>query len=342
MQTILCVEDEIDLRADIREELEGAGYRVLEAANGKEALAVLEGEVPDLVLCDITMPQMSGLEVLARVRENPQLADLPFVFLTALAGRGDLLAGKAAGVDDYLTKPIDYDLMLITIAARLSQVARIKAHVAPVEPAAVDDTIRLALSGANEALNRLAVGVFLLDSERKVVFRNRRADELLDEADGVSLSFENFLRGEKPQQTQALREAVDRAMERGGERDGSQAVALTRNSGRRSLVAICCPLGRGPVQKGMAAVGVFVTDPERRLSSVAEAVAQLYGLSPAETRIALALSRGLRLDEIADEFGISRNTVGYTMKNLFRKTETDRQADLISLFIASPVAPDLD
>jgi len=344
MQTILCVEDEIDLRADIREELEAAGYRVLEAANGKEALAALDAEVPDLVLCDITMPQMSGLEVLARVRENAQLADLPFIFLTALAGRSDLLAGKAAGVDDYLTKPIDYDLMLITIAARLSQVARIKAHLAPAEPAVADESIRLALSGANEALNRLAVGVFLLDSERKVVFRNRRGEELLEEADGLSLSLENFLRGEKPQQTQALRDAVDRAMEKGsaGARDGSQAVALTRHSGKRSLVAICCPLSRGPAQPGTAAVGVFVTDPERRLSSVAEAVAHLYGLSPAETRIALALSRGLRLDEIADEFGISRNTVSYTMKNLFRKTETDRQADLISLFIASPVAPDLD
>ena len=104
------------------------------------------------------------------------------------------------------------------------------------------------------------------------------------------------------------------------------------------MFAVACPLGRGPAKPGEPVVGLYVTDPERRLSAAAEAVAQLYGLSPAETRLALALARGLRLDEIADEFGISRNTVSYTMKNLFRKTETDRQADLISLFIASPVA----
>lgn len=84
-------------------------------------------------------------------------------------------------------------------------------------------------------------------------------------------------------------------------------------------------------------VSLFATDPEWRSSDAAEAVAQLYGLSPAETRLALALVRSLRLDEIAEEFGLSRNTVTYTLKNLFRKTETDRQADMISLFIANSV-----
>jgi len=59
---------------------------------------------------------------------------------------------------------------------------------------------------------------------------------------------------------------------------------------------------------------------------------------PRETRLALALVRGLRLDEIADEFGLSRHPVSYTLKNLFRKTETDRQADLISLFLSNVVS----
>src|SRR5690606_7677495 len=141
----------------------------------------------------------------------------------------------------------------------------------------------------------------------------------------------------KPQQTQALRDIVDAAIARAasGTRQATEAVALTRSSGRRSLFAVACPLGRGPASPGEPMVGLFVTDPERRLSAAAEAVAHRYALPPAETRLALALARGLRLEEIADEFGISRNTVSYTMKNLFRKTDTDRQADLISLFIAS-------
>jgi DNA-binding response OmpR family regulator/DNA-binding CsgD family transcriptional regulator len=342
--TILCVEDEADLRSDICEELEAAGYTVIQSGNGREALELIGQSRPDLVLCDITMPYMSGIDLLHRVREQSGLGDLPFIFLTALAGRRDVIAGKAAGVDDYLTKPIDFDLMLITIAARLDQVARIKGVAALRQDTTANESIRSALMGANEALNRVAVGVFLLDEQRKVLFRNKRAEELLNEADGISLSREGLLRGEKPQQTQALRDIVDAAIARAASsiRQATEAVALTRSSGRRSLFAVACPLGRGPVSPGGAVVGLFVTDPERRLSAAAEAVAQLYGLSPAETRLALALARGLRLEEIADEFGISRNTVSYTMKNLFRKTDTDRQADLISLFIASPVALESD
>ncbi|SMQ72907.1 DNA-binding response regulator, OmpR family, contains REC and winged-helix (wHTH) domain [Devosia lucknowensis] len=335
---ILCVEDEADLRSDICEELVAAGYDVDEAGNGQEALERLRAGSYDLVLCDITMPRMSGLDLLRAVREEPGQGDLPFIFLTALAGRQDIIAGKQAGVDDYLTKPIDFDLMLITIAARLDQVARIKGTASRDEDAS--NTLRAALLGADEALNRIAVGVFLIDIERKVLFRNRRADELLDEADGLSLSREGLLRGEKPAQTQALRDIVDTAIARVGSssRQGSEAVALSRESGRRSLIAVACPLGRGPAKAGEPAVGLFVTDPEWRSSDAAETVAQLYGLSPAETRLALALVRGLRLDEIAEEFGLSRNTVSYTLKNLFRKTETDRQADLISLFMSNPLA----
>ncbi len=335
---ILCVEDEADLRSDICEELVAAGYEVDEAGNGQDALGNLRTRRYDLVLCDITMPRMSGLELLRHVRQEPGLGDLPFIFLTALASRQDIIAGKQAGVDDYLTKPIDFDVMLITIAARLDQVARIKGTMSGNDSSA--QGLPKALMGADEALNRIAVGVFLIDAERKVLFRNRRADDLIAEADGLSLSREGLLRGEKPAQTQALRDIIDMAVARvaNGERQSSDAVALTRDSGKRPLIAVACPLGRGPAATGEPAVGLFVTDPEWRSSDAAEAVAQLYGLSPAETRLALALVRGLRLDEIAEEFGLSRNTVSYTLKNLFRKTETDRQADLISLFLSNPVA----
>lgn len=327
------------MRSDICEELVAAGYDVDEVSNGQEALDLLRERHFDLVLCDITMPRMTGLELLRRVRNEPKLGDLPFIFLTALAGRQDIIAGKQAGVDDYLTKPIDFDLMLISVAARLDQVARIRG-TKPQTDAAEGQSLRAALLGADEALNRVAVGVFLLDIDRRVLFRNQRADELLAEADGISLSREDLLRGEKPQQTQALRDIIDSAIARlgTGNRQSSDAVALARSSGKRPLIAVACPLGKGPAAAGDPVVGLFVTDPEWRSSDAAQAIAQLYGLSPAETRLALALVRGLRLDEIAEEFGLSRNTVSYTLKNLFRKTETDRQADLISLFISNPVA----
>jgi DNA-binding response OmpR family regulator len=124
--TILCIEDENDLRSDIVEELTDAGYTARQAANGIEAVKLLERERPDLVLCDITMPGLSGYGVLRAMREKGSLADVPFIFITALGDRNDLLVGKQAGANDYLVKPLDYDLLLATVAARLNQVDRVR------------------------------------------------------------------------------------------------------------------------------------------------------------------------------------------------------------------------
>lgn len=125
-RTILCIEDEVDLRSDIVEELDAAGYRVVEAGNGREALLKLETVRPDVILCDITMPELGGYELMAKLRaERPDLAEVPFILLTALADRVEVLNGKNAGADDYLVKPVDYDDLLATIKSR--QIGR--AHV---------------------------------------------------------------------------------------------------------------------------------------------------------------------------------------------------------------------
>jgi DNA-binding response OmpR family regulator len=124
--TILCVEDEVMLLEDLKEELEDAGYRVLSAENGKAALDILGEQRPNLILCDMMMPQMDGAALLKEIRSNHRkLNDVPFIFLTAKATRDDLIEGKRLGVDDYLTKPVDYDLLLATVEASLAQIERI-------------------------------------------------------------------------------------------------------------------------------------------------------------------------------------------------------------------------
>ncbi|HTM79197.1 MAG TPA: response regulator, partial [Devosia sp.] len=124
---ILCVEDEVDLRRDIADELGEAGYVVIEASNGAEALQLLEAVRPDLILCDISMPGLNGYDVLrAAHAKGPDHAGIPFVFLSALADPREVVAGKRLGADDYLVKPIDYDLLLATVEARLRQIARIQ------------------------------------------------------------------------------------------------------------------------------------------------------------------------------------------------------------------------
>ena len=127
MTTILCIEDEVVLREDIAEELEDAGYDVHQAGDGNEGLEMILKLEPDLVICDITMPHMNGHELVKTLRENhPQCADTPFIFLSALADRHDILEGLNLGADDYLTKPIDFDLLLGKIKSSHRQVERMQ------------------------------------------------------------------------------------------------------------------------------------------------------------------------------------------------------------------------
>jgi len=125
MPSILCIEDEKDLREDVVDQLRETGYETYEASNGLEGLEIIRRVSPDLVLCDITMPKMNGYQLLEELRANyPEHAETPFVFLSALADRKDVISGKHLGADDYLTKPVDFGNLQSTIQARLGQVAR--------------------------------------------------------------------------------------------------------------------------------------------------------------------------------------------------------------------------
>ncbi len=127
MATILCIEDEKMVREDIVEELEDLGYNVLVADDGLDGLNMILEHKPDLVICDITMPRMDGFQLLGEIRKNYKLmADMPFIFLSALADDKHVLSGLKEGADNYLTKPVDFELLKATVEASLRQMERIK------------------------------------------------------------------------------------------------------------------------------------------------------------------------------------------------------------------------
>jgi len=122
---ILCIEDDRETAALIAEELVDRGYAVTVAHDGDEGLASILKTMPDLVLSDISMPVMSGFELLERLTGlAPRFSTMPFVFLTALTDRDNELKGRQLGADDYVTKPIDFDVLATIIAARLAGIAR--------------------------------------------------------------------------------------------------------------------------------------------------------------------------------------------------------------------------
>lgn len=200
---ILCVEDEDDLRRDIADELAEAGYDVVEASDGAAALALLETVRPDLILCDISMPGPNGYAVLQALQaRGADYADIPFIFLSALGDPREIVEGKRCGADDYLVKPIDYDLLLATVQARLRQIERLRAAL-----------------------------------------------------------------------------------------------------------------------------------PSRSTPPDSATLIAAFSLTPTEARIALALTEGRPLPQIASDFGISRTTAAFHMRNIFQKTGSSRQAELVSLLL---------
>jgi len=122
---ILIIEDDNETAALITEELRERGFIVNHAKNGKEGFATILKNTPDLVLCDINMPGMSGFEVLERLIElAPRFGNMPFIFLTAQTDRENELKGRKLGADDYVTKPVDFEVLGTIITARLTRVAR--------------------------------------------------------------------------------------------------------------------------------------------------------------------------------------------------------------------------
>lgn len=118
---ILIVDDNPDIIITTRRTLEKHGFAVQEALSGRQAIALLKDNLPKLIVLDVLMPGMNGLEVLSFIRKNPATAQLPVIMLTALSQDADVLAGFQSGVDYYLTKPCTMKQLLYSIGAVLGR-----------------------------------------------------------------------------------------------------------------------------------------------------------------------------------------------------------------------------
>ncbi|MBA3874500.1 MAG: response regulator [Anaerolineae bacterium] len=130
MVHVLLVEDNPDILANISMALEMNGYAVNQAANGQQALDFLNANptAPDIIVSDISMPYINGYELLAACQQHIEWSGIPFIFLTALGDRKDILAGKKLGADDYLVKPFRPDELVVAIENKLRRIDQIKAN----------------------------------------------------------------------------------------------------------------------------------------------------------------------------------------------------------------------
>lgn len=338
---LLCVEDEPDLREDLVEELTAAGYTVVSACDGEDALACLNSLVPDLILCDITMPGLDGYDLLRIVRETrPDLTTVPFIFLTAQAGTAQIVQGKLSGADDYLVKPINFDLMLATIACRMGQISRVQnkflsQRIAPVEPRSTPVPPK-GLRHAEQALDFITSGVLVVDQHGNVSVANQAARRLMRVDAQPTL---NDLAEISARDLQNLRKLVDTGLtaSRSGN-DYMDGLAMARGEAQPDLLTTVCSLSAdyrgGAIEP---AVAIFLSDMSSHAPAPTEALHALFGLTPTEAQIAWAFAEGKRSEEIATIFHISPTTVAFHKRNIFQKTRTHRQADLIAVMLSLPV-----
>ncbi len=128
MKSILVIEDNLEVRENIAEILELANYRVLTAANGKQGVEQAKRAIPDLIICDVMMPELDGYGVLHLLAKSDDTASIPFIFLTAKTEKSDIRKGMNLGADDYLTKPFDDVELLDAVEIRLRKHELIRAN----------------------------------------------------------------------------------------------------------------------------------------------------------------------------------------------------------------------
>lgn len=126
---LLIIEDQAPMRRNIALMLQMEGYVVCTAENGRIGLEVARKEKPDLILCDVMMPELDGYGVVQALREDAEFATTPFVFLTAKSDRSDVRIGMNFGADDYLTKPVVRDDLLAAVSVRLSRAGAVQDRI---------------------------------------------------------------------------------------------------------------------------------------------------------------------------------------------------------------------
>lgn len=192
--------------------------------------------------------------------------------------------------------------------------------------------------GLVEGMDSLDIGIMLLDGECRLLFANSVAEAILKRGDGLTYRH-GQLRASQPVENEEIAKTVRAAAATGTRRGGDAGgiVVLRRKNGKPMTVLVCPRRSEIDFGYRNASVMMFVSDPDADSGIDEKHAARLYGLSRAEAQLLKALLQGARLSDYADSAGITLNTAKGYLKQLFHKTGSGRQSDLLRLFFADPV-----
>ena len=310
MKKILVIEDDVLLRNCTTEFLKEEGYNVFSAEDGIKGVQTAIEIVPDLIICDISMPRMDGFEVLKTLQSVPTTAIVPFIFLTAKSQKEDLRRGMQLGADDYITKPFDYDELLKAIHVRFGKHEKI---------------IRANEEKFYALIDNPLTGVYIFH-DRTFIYTNAKMCEILgySKTELEEMCFEDILNSDE-NNDEAL-EKIHRCI------NGLQSTAIvklhildkeqnpksidvfgtiTRIKGKESLIGNIITIPPPP--------GVSLLTPKNLDAK----------LSDREIDVLKLICEGLATKEIADKLFLSNRTIDSHRASLIEKTSCRNTADLV-------------
>ncbi|MEM6747857.1 MAG: response regulator [Pseudomonadota bacterium] len=332
---VAVVDDDPQMIRALRRSLSGQGadWDFSFFQDPLELLEAAKRQGFDVVVSDMRMPQMSGLELLEKIRA------FSAAYGIILTGSPDLTSAlfaiNHAEVFRFYTKPCDHNLLIQGIKDAIA--AGVDTDPPNDEPLAANDDDRLVSQLGSAALNQLSLGVVVTDREGSVQFMNKSAAALLAERDGLFICTRNRCRASTPQETQSLHEHIGNVIDHRATDHDTRALSIIRPSMKRSYTMFVAPLTERQDQTSGGKMAVlFISDPETQSMPTIDNLVVLYGLSRSQAKIVHGLALGLRLEEAADEAGVTTSTARTYLKQAFAKTGTTRQSELIKLVLASP------
>ncbi len=350
MKTILIIEDDLVLRDNISDFLEEEGYRILKTENGIDGIKLAIEQIPDLILCDIEIPNIKGYDVFRILQENSATTLIPFVFITARVSKDDIRAGMQLGADDYITKPFDIEELLTTIEIRIKKRERL-------------------IDAGNECYRMLfdnsLSGAFLIQSKR-IVYSNIQLSKTLgytsnalEEVQLTRLIYHEDIKAVKKKVRACIRGIQQiinlnfRIVTKNGKPVMVRMCAgITIYKGRKTLIGNIlklngnknhdelCIANRASLEYAIRVIEqnqhIITPTMVKKLSSIYHSdtptqqnTEHQVAITQREKEVLQLICEGLSTQDIARRLSVSARTVDTHRSNLIRKTGTRNVVDLV-------------
>lgn len=307
---ILIIEDDNILRENILESLNEEGYDVITAADGLTGVSMSMSRIPDLILCDINMPGMNGLELFKAIQQIKNTSAIPFIFITAKTEKEDIRTGMQLGADDYITKPFDLNELHQTIRIRLEKHERIRNAYEEKFFALIDNPL---------------LGVFIY-AENKFLYVNNTFSNMfgLKIKEFENLSFDDLIVSER---SEVVLDKISKGLKGIQESVQVEFEAFHKDEKIRHYIEIYANLINF---KGVPALVGNAVDVSKGNNKIKFSLAEnTDNLSKREIEILKQVCVGLTTAEIAAANFISVRTVDSHRAMLLEKTDTKNTAELI-------------